>query len=279
MAPSLGQHAARRPIVKLMGSSRAARIRSPILALPEALADTDAAVHDPSELFFNITMTYKHSILGLAAGTALLVATGCSKQESPAASAASEKPQPVQAPKAPESQPAASAKLESAVTTSTAATTASAAAMPSPATGSVAVLPQKSTTTQSMVKAAAASGGDTAKTAAAILHSQQTSLAQAGTNQLQALAATATNRVLAALGMTNQVAATTTNQVATLLEQAKNLTSNQKYQEALATLSQLYATKLTPEQKQQADDLKAQVQTAMTQKAASALGNFLGGKK
>jgi outer membrane PBP1 activator LpoA protein len=64
-----------------------------------------------------------------------------------------------------------------------------------------------------------------------------------------------------------------------LLDQAKNLTSNQKYQEALGTLTQLYATKLTPEQKQQADDLKAQIQTAVSQKAASTLGNFLGGKK
>ena len=111
------------------------------------------------------------------------------------------------------------------------------------------------------------------------MQSQLLSLAQAGTNKLQALAATATNGVLATLGMTNQVASTTTNQVQTLLEQAKNLTSNQKYQEALDKLTQLYATKLTPAQKQQADDLKAQIQTAVTQKAASTLGNFLGGKK
>ena len=71
----------------------------------------------------------------------------------------------------------------------------------------------------------------------------------------------------------------TTNQVQALLEQAKNLTSNQKYQEALGTLTQLYNTKLTPEQKQQADELKVQIQPAVTQKAASSLGNFLGGKK
>jgi len=63
-----------------------------------------------------------------------------------------------------------------------------------------------------------------------------------------------------------------------LLEQAKALTANQKYQDALTTLTELYQTKLTPEQKQQADTLKAQIQTAMAEKATSALGSFLGAR-
>ena len=138
--------------------------------------------------------------------------------------------------------------------------------------------PEKRTTAQPAAKPAAAGGTESAKTAASLLQAQPLSLAQAGSNQFQALAATATNGILAALGMTNQIA-TTTNQVQALLEQAKKLSGSQKYQEALGTLTQLYETKLTPQQKQQADDLKAQIQTAMAQKAASALGNFLGGKK
>jgi hypothetical protein len=172
-------------------------------------------------------MTYKHSILGLAAGTALLVAAGCSKQESPATPAVDtatksqapvtrEKQQPAQAPKASDNQPAVSTKLQSAVTTNTAATmtaptTAVATPVPIAATNSVAVAPQKLTRAQPKVKPADAFGGDLANTAGGILQSQQLSLTQIGTNQLQALAATATNRVLAALGMTNQIASTTTN--------------------------------------------------------------------
>ena len=104
-------------------------------------------------------------------------------------------------------------------------------------------------------------------------------LQQAGTDQLHALAGAATNGAVAAMGMTNQTASTATNQVQALLDQAKNLTSNQKYQEALGTLTQVYNSKLTPDQQQQADSLKAQIQSSMTQKAGSALGGILGGKK
>ena len=220
-------------------------------------------------------MTYKHLILGLAAGTAFLVATGCSKQESSATPSTdnatrsqapmdSETRRPAPAPNASESQPPAAAnKPELVATPNTAAA--------SPAPGSVADQP--------VVKTPAASGSDATTTPAGSVRAQQLSLAQSGTNQLQALATSATNRALAALGTTNQAASMTTNQVQALLEQTKNLTSNQKYQEALGTLTQLYNTKLTPEQKQQADELKVQIQTAVTQKAASSLGNFLGGKK
>jgi hypothetical protein len=107
--------------------------------------------------------------------------------------------------------------------------------------------------------------------------------AATATNQLQALASTVSNPVLATLATTNQVATATTNQVQALLETAKTLSSNQKYQEALGTLAQVYETKLTPDQKQKADELKAQIQTMLTEKAASGassvLGNILGGKK
>jgi hypothetical protein len=113
--------------------------------------------------------------------------------------------------------------------------------------------------------------------------SQSQSIAAASTNQFQAMAAAATNKALAALGMTNQALASATNQVQALLEQAKTLTANQKYQDALGYVTQLYNTKLTPDQKQQVDALKAQIQSAMAEKAesqaTSVLGGFLGGKK
>ena len=102
-------------------------------------------------------MTYKYSVLGLAAGMALLMGTGCSKQESPATPAVdtatksqtpttSDQPQPIPAPKALEKQPAVSTNLESAITTNPAATItvpapASATAMPSSNASSVAVVP------------------------------------------------------------------------------------------------------------------------------------------
>ncbi len=108
--------------------------------------------------------------------------------------------------------------------------------------------------------------------------------APAATNQLQALTSSATNNLLTALGATNGAASTSTNfAVQALLEKAKILSSNQKYQEALTTLTTVYETQLTTEQKQQADALKSQIQTALAEKAvsgaSSALGGFLGGKK
>ncbi|MDB6033664.1 MAG: hypothetical protein JWM16_4002 [Verrucomicrobiales bacterium] len=112
---------------------------------------------------------------------------------------------------------------------------------------------------------------------------QVQAVASSTTNQLQALATAATNQVLGALGLTNSVSAAVTNQVEVLLEKAKILSNNQKYQEALTTVTQLYNTKLTPEQRQKADDLKAQIQASLAQKATteanSVLGGLLGGKK
>ena len=79
--------------------------------------------------------------------------------------------------------------------------------------------------------------------------------------------------------MTNQGPLTTTNEVQALLERAKTLTANQKYQDALATVTELYSKKLTPDQKQKADDLKNQIQAALANKAASSLGDMFGGSK
>ncbi len=74
-----------------------------------------------------------------------------------------------------------------------------------------------------------------------------------------------------------------TAQSQSLIDKAKSYVADQKYQDALTTLSQLSASKLTADQQKLVDGLKAQIQSAIakasTGDAASALGGALGGKK
>jgi hypothetical protein len=193
-------------------------------------------------------MNSNYSLWGLAAGAAFLLTNGCSKSESPAPPAAdkttttqtpvaAEQPQAVPTPLPTNSQPAPFARPESSVTVTP--------PVPAVATPDTTLPPGAP------------------------------SFAAPEANQLS-LAQTATNQALAVLGTTSQLVAATSTQVEALLDRAKSLTANQKYQEALNTLTQLYATKLTPGQKQKADDLKSQIQTAVAQKATSALGGVLG---
>jgi hypothetical protein len=65
-----------------------------------------------------------------------------------------------------------------------------------------------------------------------------------------------------------------------LIDKAKSYVADQKYQDALSTLSQLSASKLTPDQQKLVDALKAQIESAMAKASTSdALGGALGGKK
>jgi hypothetical protein len=184
-----------------------------------------------------------YSVLGLAAGVALLLVAGCGKQESSTGDAG--KPGTTAVEPAPAPAPAQPA--------SSSAQTPAAAV--NEASKSVAAEAQKSA---DAIKASAAQAQTTA-------------------------AATAQQTVDAATLKANAAASDATNQVQALIEKAKGYVTDEKYKDALGVLQQLSSVKLTDEQQKLVDSLKEKVQTALAStagsNAASALGNILGGKK
>ncbi|HWH69290.1 MAG TPA: hypothetical protein VNT26_07880 [Candidatus Sulfotelmatobacter sp.] len=206
--------------------------------------------------------------LSLAAGAALLLAGGCSKQEP--ATPPAEKADRAEAP-APAATPVKEVvKTELAAVASTASNVANAAV--SSAKQAVAQ-PLQAATNQAQATATALATTATNAANAAVSSAQQM--------LVQKLAVT--QSVPALSNQVQTVAGTATNQVQGLIEKAKSLTSNQKYQEALTVVQQLSQIQLTPEQQKLVADLKGQVQSALAKQAGtnalSALGSILGGKK
>jgi hypothetical protein len=68
-----------------------------------------------------------------------------------------------------------------------------------------------------------------------------------------------------------------------LIDKAKSLVTDNKFQDASTVLQQLGGMNLSDAQQKLVDDLKAQIQKALVNKAtgdaSSAVGNILGGKK
>lgn len=77
-----------------------------------------------------------------------------------------------------------------------------------------------------------------------------------------------------------ETAAAANAKVQELIDRAKNLITENKYQDASAVIQELTGYKLTPEQEKLVNGLKEEIQKALASKAAKdAAGNILGGKK
>jgi hypothetical protein len=192
-------------------------------------------------------MRITHSIPGLTLVAALFLANGCGKEQPPAG----------ETPKAMNPAPAEAQRPAAEPAPATPTPTAAPAQPPSPAASSA-------KPTVEAPKAATEQPPPAAVPAPA-----------------QAVQSAATQAVATAAAAAASSAAGT--QVQALIDKAKGLLSDQKYQDALNTVQQLSNLKLTPEQQTLVDSLKAQIQSAMaksaTSNAASALGNILGGTK
>ena len=102
----------------------------------------------------------------------------------------------------------------------------------------------------------------------------QKAAANAGTalqNTAEAAKATAEKAVTEVKAQADAAAASATAKAQELIDKAKALVSDKKYQDALAALKQTATLKLTPEQQKIVDDLKTTITTAMGNSAVEKL--------